>query len=198
APQPGRLAARTAGRPAVDHGSVDPVDRRAGGELCPGPACDAGGSGCDAQAAVAGNNKRYGNIATGGRARVAPQVGARLQGQTREPGPPADLSWSYFGPAGPSRGATLGKGRDGVWLGRREGANRSVAGCLCAARVRFRARPRTTPDAPYRPAPLHFRCGYWLAWGIWVIFPFSASRIEMRFAVRVRPVRRSTFTLFWM
>src|SRR6185437_14760199 len=41
--------------------------------------------------------------------------------------------------------------RRGGWLGRREGANRSVAGC----HVRIRARPRTTPDAPYRPAPLH-------------------------------------------
>src|SRR6185437_3056189 len=38
--------------------------------------------------------------------------------------------------------------RRGGWLGRREGANRSVARC----HLRIRARPRTTPDAPYRPA----------------------------------------------
>src|SRR6185437_168158 len=45
--------------------------------------------------------------------------------------------------------------RRGVWLGRREGANRSVARC----HVRIRARPRTTPDAPYRPAPLNKKGG---------------------------------------
>src|SRR6185437_9704327 len=49
-------------------------------------------------------------------------------------------------------GERLSEGaRRGGWLGRRSGANRSVAGC----HVRIRARPRTTPDAPYRPAPLH-------------------------------------------
>src|SRR6185437_1605991 len=73
-----------------------------------------------------GGGARAAPEATGGRARVAPQAGARSQ-----------------------EGA-----RRGGWLGRREGANRSVARCLCAARVRIRARPRTTPAAPYRPAPL--------------------------------------------
>src|SRR6185437_8355378 len=79
-------------------------------------------------------------IPIGGRARVAPQVGARSQGQARE------IRTGSDSPEGARRGG---------WLGRREGAIRSVARCLCAARVRIRARPRTTPDAPYRPAPLH-------------------------------------------
>src|SRR6185437_5137424 len=47
--------------------------------------------------------------------------------------------------------------RRGGWLGRREGANRSVARCLCAARMRIRARPRSTPEVVsrmgYRPFP---------------------------------------------
>src|SRR6185437_7776836 len=51
-------------------------------------------------------------------------------------------------------GERLSKGaRRGGWLGRREGANRSVAGC----HVRIRARPRTTPEVVskmgYRPFP---------------------------------------------
>src|SRR6185437_10279916 len=55
---------------------------------------------------------------------------------------------------GPCRGATLREGaRRGGWLGRREGADRSVAGC----HVRIRARPRTTPEVVskmgYRPFP---------------------------------------------
>src|SRR6185437_5791108 len=55
---------------------------------------------------------------------------------------------------GPLPGSDSREGaRRGGWLGRREGASRSVAGC----HVRIRARPRTTPDAPYRPAPLHRR-----------------------------------------
>src|SRR6185437_1766068 len=79
-------------------------------------------------------------LAIGGRARVAPQVGVRSQGQAREirNGGPLPTSDSREG------------ARRGGWLGRREDANRSVAGC----HVRIRARPRTTPDAPYRPAPL--------------------------------------------
>src|SRR6185437_15555476 len=79
-------------------------------------------------------------IADGGRARVAPQAGARSQGQARE-----------IRNGGPLPGSDSREGaRRGGWLERREGANRSVARC----HVRIRARPRTTPDAPYRPAPL--------------------------------------------
>src|SRR6185437_15678258 len=79
---------------------------------------------------VAPQGAKQGSSASGlasivGSARVAPQAGAR----------------------------SLEGARRGGWLGRREGANRSVARC----HVRIRARPRTTPDAPYRPAPLNRR-----------------------------------------
>src|SRR6185437_10732693 len=99
----------------------------------------------------------------------------RSQGQAREPGPPADLSagvvvirnggflrsaapvWGHGPPnrreqAARASPAARPHKRDARHS--REGANPSVAGCLCAARMRIRARPRTTPGARYRPAPL--------------------------------------------